>query len=397
MVCPNCGTQNDQSVSLCTKCGYILSVQSPQSSQSGNPAQVGNTPSVVTGFRPLGQTKSGSPQTQQVPASYPPAQASSAQTPPPASAQQAYPQPQQTYSQQPQPSAAINRPPSPLQNQPVHPQQANPIPANASRPPAYPLTNLYVAQPADSSSLLNIWSPFAEFGTRRRHIGWLMDSQGPRAADLISKIQSKFNERQIPKATVRQQTLTAQDLLGEQRPFFILNRGLASVALYVNQFGRDLYVSLASYLKPPISKLRVFIVLAMIFIGGFLQMIYPAMLNGSASAVINGFASSLSPFGGQSGVSSVVLYGALFLLCIVGPLLSLNNLALFILLIYSGYRWIKNKDFFAALRMPANEFNEDDLMAMEKAVEQTVRMSIDEIGLKSDDLKPVAGYRDRLI
>ena len=223
-----------------------------------------------------------------------------------------------------------------------------------------------------------------------------MDNKGSHANELIKKIQTKFNERQIPKATIRQQTLMAQDLLGEQRPFFILNRDLASVALYVNQFGRDLYVSLASYLKPPISKLRVMIVAAMVVIGGLLQLIYPAMVNSALNSSFASLAGSFSMFGGAPASNGPSMNSLVFLICVLGPVLSLNNLALTILLIYSVYKWIKEKDFLAALRMAPNEFNEDDLMAMEKAVEQTVRICIDEIGLDANDLKPVPGYRERL-
>ena len=44
-----------------------------------------------------------------------------------------------------------------------------------------------------------------------------------------------------------------------------------------------------------------------------------------------------------------------------------------------------------------NEFNEDDLMAMEKAVERTVRISLDEIGLDPDDLKLANSIQERRI
>jgi hypothetical protein len=39
------------------------------------------------------------------------------------------------------------------------------------------------------------------------------------------------------------------------------------------------------------------------------------------------------------------------------------------------------------LRVSPNEFHENDLMAMEKAVEQTVRISLDELGLDPADLQ----------
>ena len=71
---------------------------------------------------------------------------------------------------------------------------------------------------------------------------------------------------------------------------------------------------------------------------------------------------------------------------------------IFISLKYSIFKWVAERDFWAGLRVRANEFNEDDLMALEKAVEQTVRVSLDELGLDPDDLKPITDLdSDRLI
>lgn len=78
----------------------------------------------------------------------------------------------------------------------------------------------------------------------------------------------------------------------------------------------------------------------------------------------------------------------LSLLCLIGPLGTLNGLALLLLFIYSLYKWFTERDLWAALRVPPDEFDEDDLMAMEKAVEQTVLGSLDEIGLNAEDLIP---------
>jgi len=96
-------------------------------------------------------------------------------------------------------------------------------------------------------------------------------------------------------------------------------------------------------------------------------------------------AASISMFGG--GGSDV--NGLMNLLCLVGPLGTLNTILLLIWFCYSAYKWLTVRDFLAPLRVSPNEFNEDDLMALEKAVEQTVRISLDEIGLDPDDLKPV--------
>lgn len=232
------------------------------------------------------------------------------------------------------------------------------------------------------SSPFNIWGPFAGYGTRRRHVGWLMDGQGLRTNDLIEKVDANFGQREIPGVYLDHSTLVARGLVVEQRPYFILRRGLASIGLYIAQFGQDLFVSLVSYLKPPISNFRVLILILMLLFQAFMTFGYPVALSGAVDEV----SSSFGLFGGGSPDMS----GMLTLLCLVGPLGALNTLALLFFVVYSLYKWLAEKDFWAGLRVPPNEFNEDDLMAMEKAVEQTVRISLDEIGLNPDDLKPAA-------
>jgi len=87
-----------------------------------------------------------------------------------------------------------------------------------------------------------------------------------------------------------------------------------------------------------------------------------------------------------------------FLFCVIGPLGFVNTVLLILLLLFSAYKWLTEKDFWAALRVSPNEFNEDDLMAMEKAVEQTVRTSLDAIGLDASKLVAISNdHRRRLI
>jgi hypothetical protein len=169
----------------------------------------------------------------------------------------------------------------------------------------------------------------------------------------------------------------------ESRPYFLVHRGLVTLGLYISQFGKDLFVSQASYLKPPISNVRIIVLGLMTMFALFTLFIFPSMLNDAFMDMLGG----LSFFGG-SGASSGPSIGSL--LCVVGPLGTLNLLALALFIIYSLYKFVTEKDILAGLRVSPNEFNEDDLMATEKAVEQTVRISLDEIGLNSDDLKPIA-------
>jgi hypothetical protein len=161
-----------------------------------------------------------------------------------------------------------------------------------------------------------------------------------------------------------------------------------NMALYISEFGRDLFVSLASYLKPPISNFRVLVLGIMVLFWMFMVFIYPAAINSTLDNLVN----SMNLFGGSSDFSVVGLFT---LLCLIGPLGLVDSLLLLLFASYSIYKWFTEKDLLAGLRVSPNEFNEDDLMAMEKAVEQTVRIALDEIGLDPNDLKPAISENER--
>ena len=249
-------------------------------------------------------------------------------------------------------------------------------PAQSSQRPVPTSTMHRRSAPSASFEAVDIWGPFAGYGTRRRHIGWLLDQKGENAQELVKTINDKFKEREIPGVLVLKKNLTAKGVIVESRPYFILKRNLISMALNVTKFGKDLYISLASYPKPPISNFRVIVLGAVVLFAFFMTFLYPNALVDSVG--------NISMFGSSLNSDNLV-----FLLCVIGPLGMLNNFLLFIFLLYSVYKWLKEKDFWAGLRVPPNEFNEDDLMAIEKAVEQTIRMSMDEIGLDFNDLVSV--------
>jgi hypothetical protein len=336
MQCTNCGAQNEEGYRFCMKCGSALVATAPP-----EPVE----PVYANPPEELVQTAPVQPP---APVYVPPLQTVQA-TPPPVQTQ--YP-----------------------------PQTPRTYPVQQAPAPAY---NQYAPYGATATSLLGIWRPFAGYGTRRRHTGWLMDNQGERAKDLSDRVTMKFSERVIPGAQVERKTLVGRGVIVENRPYFLVQRGLVTVGLYVVQFGKDLFVSLASYLKPPISNLRLVILGLMSLFALYTLFVFPGSLNNAFMEILG----SLNFFG-EGATPSGPSLGSL--LCIVGPLGTLNLLALALFVIYSLYKLVTEKDILAGLRVSPNEFNEDDLMAMEKAIEQTVRISLDEIGLNADDLKPVA-------
>lgn len=231
---------------------------------------------------------------------------------------------------------------------------------------------------------VSIWGPFAGHGTRGRHVSWLINEQGERADALRDIVAARFERRAIPRTTVEPVNLVRQGVLVDTRPYFLIRRGLTTAGLYIARFGQDLFVSQVTYFKGPISSMRVLLVVAAILFA----LIYPSVLGGAASQIGLGF-------GGVSGDM-----GSLLLLsCCLGPVYLFDWLALGILALFSGYKYLTEKDILAALRVPPNEFDIDDTVALEKSVEQTVREALDEVGIEQRLMPQAAeyGFRRRLI
>lgn len=290
-------------------------------------------------------------------------------------------------------SATISPPTIP----PVPPMPGYTMQPPAGMPGTYPGTAAYPDRQLGPQRYgASLWGPFAGYGTRRRHIGWLMDNKAERVEELIGKTRTRLADRQIPFVNITEEQLTNKGIAVETRPYFLIRRDLVTIGLNISQFGKDLFVSIASFLKPPISSFRV-IALVIAVIYWIFYLFLPLIINSALTNAVNNMMGSLGSIYGSSGYGSSGngLGGLMFLVCFLGPIGFVDGIALGIFLIYSFYKWLKEKDFWAALRTTPNEFNEDDLMALEKAAEQTVRQSIDEIGLDANDLIPVTAEQDK--
>ena len=233
----------------------------------------------------------------------------------------------------------------------------------------------------------SIWGPFAGYGTRGRHVAWLLDDLGGRAEDLREAVTERFKRRNTPGAQVQPRILTAKGVAVEQRPYYLVRRGRATAGLYIAKFGQDLYISQVSYFKGPISGARILIVLAMVAFVIF----YPAMLSGALDSVsVNSslFAPSIS------GLDTL-----LAMLCCLGPVYFGIWFALGIMVVFALYKFLTEKDILAPIRVQPNEFDQDDLIALEKAVEQTVRESLDVVDIEQELMPPAEEYgiRQRII
>lgn len=268
-----------------------------------------------------------------------------------------------------------------------YPARATPGTPAVARPPQSGLTPPIGTLGEGGTSVASIWGPFAGYGQRGRHVSWLLDELGERADALRQAVQARFEQRQIPRATMRPMNLVGQGILVERRPFYFIQRGITTVAVYIARFGQDLYISQVTYAKGPINSLRVAILGLMMLFQLFYVFGYSAALASSAGQI--NFLSS------NGGVGSF-----LFLLCVIGPVGFFNGFLLWLALLYSIYKWIRERDFFAILRTPPNEFQLDDIIALEKSVEETVRQSLDTVGIDKALMPPTptgVGGRTRLL
>ncbi len=260
-------------------------------------------------------------------------------------------------------------------SQPSHQaRQAPPLPnmplnTTSQRPFSPPFTASPIGQLGQGGeAFANIWGPFAGYGMRGRHAAWLLDDVGEKAEVLHKTIHHRFNQRQVPASQMDWTTLVAKGLLVEQRPFFLIQRGITTVALYIARFGKDLYISQVTYIKGPFSNIRIALV-------GLMLLFWLYFVTGYRAALTNSF--SFDVFGGGAQIP-------FFLLCVMGPLGVLNNLSLLTLLLYSCYKWVQEKDFLAFFRQRPNEFEFDDMVALEETVEETVRQSLTVTGIDAN-------------
>jgi hypothetical protein len=244
-----------------------------------------------------------------------------------------------------------------------------------------------------NTTTFNIWGPFAGYGTRGRHVAWLINDHGAQADALREVVRARFERREIPDASVDNVVLTRRGIMVDSRPYFLLRRKLATAGLYISQFGQDLYVSQVTYFKGPISNARTIMVIILL-LSFFLT---PILMGGRGLGFLSGFTDPFGLTGSRRSSDSSGL--STLLLCCFGPLFPIALIAVPLILAYSFYKWLTERDIEAVLRTTPNEFDTDDIVSLEKSVEQTVRESLDVVGIEQQLMPPADeyGFRRRLI
>lgn len=185
---------------------------------------------------------------------------------------------------------------------------------------------------------------------------------------------------------------------------------MATLALYIAPFGKDLYASWDTFVLPKISRVRVAIALLLIIIPIFSCMLVYLLGQITAASFIASVSSlGTNPFGVPgsrnlppnplSGLTGLLGIVPALLLCCLCPLSTISLLVLPPAFVISIYHAVVDLDPFALLRGNVSEFQQDDIIALEQAVHHTVLQTLDEIGIDTKIIPEATfnGVRRRVI
>jgi hypothetical protein len=270
----------------------------------------------------------------------------------------------------------------PIVSQPQYPPLAQPWGAAPAYSPVAP------AQMGSSQGLASIRRAFAGKGELIMHHSWLLEGKQLQAVSVLTAIKEMLAQRHYVGLTVTPEHLTERGVMMEQRDYLTVHRSGSTVFVYVAPAGDDLYISRATAVQPPISILRVVILilmLAVIFIG--------------PSVVQNIITSLANPANSTTTGSSPYIVLFLALLITLGFIYAYIPILIFLLifLVRSFINWLVDKDFWVYLRPNVlNDFQMDDIALLEHSTDKIVGDAVQQLGLDASKIvPPPQGYQPK--
>ncbi len=204
--------------------------------------------------------------------------------------------------------------------------------------------------------------------------GWadLIEGVAERAPEVIRAFQERVSVRQMPNVQHESSALTISGLITKQRAYQLVHTPTgATLAVYIGQFGKDLYVAWDLFVRPIVNKAVLWAILG------------AAALFGLFTAFGHDPWTGRTTFSFGGWVGATVGLGILFafLLALGGLVWKRDLLAFF----------VKKLDFFDA----------DDITAMTLAVHKSLLEAVDAVGIDVHLLRMkeqfLGGRRDRVI
>lgn len=374
-ICPQCSQENHEQAIFCSRCGYRFSPAEDAAPLNNNAPS--STPAAPPHIANLGgYAAQANPQQAGAPQAYrsaQPAAGPAPYTPQPSptaeSALQALQPGGSAYGQGGAPGygAQAGDPygaPGGMyqqQQQVPFPNMQTPGQMGMQPPPGQPY--FQPAQHNAGQGLPVVQRAFAGKGTPLTHTSWLLDGKQVSPSDLRSAIVEKIQQRYPNELKVSQEHLSERDAVLEERDYVRIERAPANIFIYVTPFGNDLYISRTTTFQPPLSPVRIAMFGAL-----FLLMLIGFIISAaSASAAIPS------------------LFSAILLTFFVA--IALHSVVL----------WLTEKDFLVYLRPNIlNDFRIDDSAILEHIADRGMREAAKELGLDDTVLSaPARNYPAR--
>ena len=217
------------------------------------------------------------------------------------------------------------------------------------------------------------FGPFAGKGTQVDAWADVVEGMSAKAPEVTRAFDSQIQNKDIPKADIRTEELTAPGFAAEKRIYYMVRRVPALVSVYIAGLGADLYVSWRLFVKAPISWL---LVIAWLATATFFAL--PNFLVGySMGIAATSFGFSRNP------ADTIIALGFGIVSFLISFLINASILAIIAAVL--GY-WL-GRDPTYLWRVPLNEFHEDDIAALELSVHKALLGSVDAVGIDSKLLR----------
>jgi hypothetical protein len=213
--------------------------------------------------------------------------------------------------------------------------------------------------------------PFAGKGTQVDAWAEVIEGMSAKAPLVVQAFDMHIQDKQVPTADIRTESLTAPGFGAERRIYYMVRRVPALVAVYIAGLGADLYVSWRLFVKAPISWLRV---VAWLATATFFAL--PGILV-SLSMMIGMISFARNP---PDMIVALFVAIVTFIISILA-----NAPILAIIAAVIGY-WL-GRDLLYLWRISINEFHEDDIAALSLSVHKALLSAVDAVGIDTKLLR----------
>lgn len=214
---------------------------------------------------------------------------------------------------------------------------------------------------------------FAGRGSLVKHHSWLLFGEGHNASKFRFNIQEILEKRRFQWLKLNDEMMEERGYWSEQRAYMTIERGVATIFIYVAPSGEDLYISRATTVQLSIDPFRVaLLILALVevIVGPSVIASIPNML-------------TIAALTDQSFVLPIAIS------IIIGVPLMPTIVVLWAFLIASIKYWWSERDIKVYLRRNfLHDFEVDDVMLLEHTVDEAVQEAAKQLNLDATKISP---------